>query len=64
MLWVRDLVISNNNVVSSFHSPFPSSPLFSLDHFDISNPNIDDDDVVISLDDSSSTPDTNFPNVP
>jgi len=60
MLWV----ISDNNVVFSFHDPFPSPPLFSLEHFNISNPNIDDDDVAISLDDSSSTPDTNFPNVP
>jgi len=64
MLWVKDLVISDNNVAFSFHDPFPSHPLLSLDHFDISNPNIDDDDVVISLDDSSSTPDTKFPNVP
>ncbi len=63
MLWVRDFVTSNNNVVFSFHGPFPSSPLFSLDHFDTSNPNIDDD-VVISLDDSSSTLDTIFPNAP
>ncbi len=64
MLWVRDLIISDNNVAFSFHGPFPSRPLFSPNHFDISNPNIDDDDVVISLDDSFFTPDTKFPNVP
>ncbi len=63
MLWAKDLVIFDNNVAFSFHGPFLSLSLFSPNHFDTSNPNIDDD-VVISLDDSSSTPNKFFPNVP
>jgi hypothetical protein len=58
-----DLVIFDDNVAFSSHGPFLFPPLFSLDHFDISNPNFDDD-VVISLDDCFSTPNTNLPNVP
>ncbi len=58
-----DLVIFDNNDVFSSCGPFLFPPLFSLDHFDTSNPNLDDD-VVISLDDSFSTPTTNLPNVP
>jgi hypothetical protein len=58
-----DFVMYDNNVISSSHGPFPFPPLFSPNHFDISNPNLDDV-VVMSLDDSFSTPDANLPNAP
>jgi hypothetical protein len=59
-----DFVIYDNNVISSSRGPFASLLLFSLDHFDTSNPNLDDDVVVMSLDYFFSTPDANLPNVP
>ncbi len=59
-----DFVMYDNNVISSSLGPFASLLLFSLDHFDTSNPNLDDDVVVMSLDDFFSTPDANLPNVP
>jgi hypothetical protein len=58
-----DFVMYDNNVISSFHGPFPSPPFFSLDHFNTSNPNLNDVVVVMSLDDSFSTLDANLPNV-
>lgn len=55
----------DNNVIFSSHGLFPSPPLFSPDHFDTSNPNLDDVIVVVmSLDDYFSTLDANLPNAP
>ncbi len=55
--------MDDNNVIFSSHGPFPFPPLFSPNHFDISNPNLDDV-VVMSLDDSFSTLNANLPNAP